>query len=138
MPERAVLRTGTDEARPRASLVLGLVILAFGCLAAAVLFFFNPGQHGFYPFCLFHRMTGLQCPGCGSLRALHQLLHGNVLEALRLNALLVLSFPLVSWLLARSAAPLFGLRVRPLCIRPAWVWTTFALVAIFGIARNLF
>ena len=58
---------------------IGLVLGAFALLGlAAVLFFFNPAQSGFYPFCVFHRTTGLLCPGCGSLRALHQLLHQRI------------------------------------------------------------
>jgi hypothetical protein len=122
--------------RPRANLYLGLLTIACACAVAAILYVFNPGQHGFYPSCLFHRMTSLQCPGCGSLRALHQLLHGNVLEALRLNALLVLALPIAGWLLTRAVAPLFGLHLKPLSVRSAWLWAGFALVVAFAILRN--
>ena len=59
--------------------------------SGAVLFFFNPAQHGFYPICLFHALTGLNCPGCGGTRAAYQLLHGHLLRALQDNALFVLS-----------------------------------------------
>lgn len=123
--------------RPGTNLSLGLLVLAAAALLAAILFFFNPGQHGFYPFCLFYRMTGLQCPGCGSLRALHQLLHGNILEALRLNALLTLSLPFFVWLTVRSLAPLFGFQPIRLTVKPGWLWTGLAIVAAFGILRNL-
>ena len=64
---------------------------------AAVLFFFNPSQFGFYPTCLFYKTTGLLCPGCGTLRATHQLLHGHIEAAFRFNALIVSSLPLVAW-----------------------------------------
>ena len=60
-------------------------------LAAGVLFCFDPNRYPFYPLCFFHRATGLLCPGCGSLRALHQLLHGNLATAFHFNALLVSS-----------------------------------------------
>src|SRR5690348_15182815 len=66
--------------------------------AAIFLFWFDPSQSALYPLCYFHRLTGLWCPGCGSLRALHQLLHGNLSAALHYNALLVLSLPLIAWL----------------------------------------
>ena len=103
-----------------------------------VLFLFNPAHYGFYPFCIFHKLTGLDCPGCGGLRALHQLTHGQILEAMRLNALLVLSLPVVAILAARfwwlqrqgRAASATG-------IRPVWIWLLLAMIIAFGILRNL-
>ncbi|HJO09189.1 MAG TPA: DUF2752 domain-containing protein [Verrucomicrobiota bacterium] len=52
---------------------------------AVALFFFDPAKHAFFPKCAFHVATGYSCPGCGSSRAIYQLTHGNVLEAVRLN-----------------------------------------------------
>ncbi len=57
----------------------------------AFVYSFNPSTHGFYPTCLFHQLTGLNCPGCGATRSLYALLHGNLSIALRDNALFVLS-----------------------------------------------
>jgi Protein of unknown function (DUF2752) len=106
-------------------------------VGAAVLFFFNPSESSFYPVCLFHSMTGLQCPGCGSLRAMHQLLHGHLAPAFRLNALLTVSLPLAGWFGLR------WLRVRtttapaPIIIRPLWLWCGFGVLVVFGVLRNL-
>ena len=57
-----------------AAIVLGATALGAG----AVVFFFNPSTHGFYPVCLFHALTGWNCPGCGGTRAAYALLHGNI------------------------------------------------------------
>ena len=62
----------------------------------AVLFFFDPATAGFYPPCLFKTMFGAPCPGCGSLRAMHQLLHGNVAAAWSLNPTLMIVGPLAA------------------------------------------
>lgn len=35
--------------------------------------------------CLFRTATGYSCPGCGAQRALHSLMHGHFLEAIRYN-----------------------------------------------------
>src|SRR5882724_8290263 len=70
--------------------------------ASLLLFFFEPGRYAFYPRCLFHQTTGLLCPGCGSLRAMHELLHGHVIAAVHLNALFVICIPPVCWVAARS------------------------------------
>ena len=61
-----------------------LVAVAF---AAGVLVRFPPTQYSFYPQCPVYRLLHLQCPGCGTTRALAALLHGHIIEALRLNAL---------------------------------------------------
>lgn len=69
---------------------LAVIFLAVAGLgAAAAVFFLNPATHHFYPVCQFHRLTGLNCPGCGMTRAVYALLHGEFLAALRDNALLV-------------------------------------------------
>jgi ABC-type spermidine/putrescine transport system permease subunit II len=52
-------------------------------------------QSPFYPPCLFKKLTGLNCPGCGSSRALHQLMHGNLLPALDYNILVVIFLPFI-------------------------------------------
>jgi hypothetical protein len=114
---------------------LGPVIFLLCCVAAIiVLFMFEPGLYPFYPRCLFHQTTGLLCPGCGSLRAVHQLLHGHVLDAFRLNALLMLAIPAATWILFRK---LLWPERRLLDFRPTWLWSALALGLLFGIARNL-
>src|SRR5580698_9026501 len=66
------------------------VLALTGVGVAAMVYFFNPSAYGFYPVCQFHRLTGLNCPGCGATRALYALLHGNFSTALRDNALFVI------------------------------------------------
>ena len=38
----------------------------------------NPYESGAFPSCIFYQATGWYCPGCGGLRATHELLHGDV------------------------------------------------------------
>jgi hypothetical protein len=71
-------------------------VLGFVLAAAAVLFFFDPATAGFYPPCLFSALFGRDCPGCGSLRALHQVLHGNLGTAWALNRPIFLAMPLAA------------------------------------------
>jgi hypothetical protein len=122
---------------PNVSFWLVVVFAVASLAGGAILFLFNPVEFGFYPICVFHQMTGLLCPGCGSLRALHQLLHGHFAAACHFNALLILSLPLLVW---------HGVRITirqmkhapPLApIRPRWVWWAFAVVLLFGVLRNL-
>ncbi len=127
-------RYGTNS-NPRAVLLLlGMLAASAG---AAVLFFFNPSQNGFYPFCLFHKATGLLCPGCGSLRATHQLLHGHVLAAVHCNALLVLALPVGAGFALKRFSDQRRSSPKPLVIRPLWLWCGFAVMVLFCVFRNL-
>jgi Protein of unknown function (DUF2752) len=81
----------------------------------------RPGS--IFPMCPIKALTGLDCPGCGGLRATHDLLHGNLLLALRDNAFLVVIGPLLLAVLAWQRH-----RGRPVKL-PRW-----AAVAAFGLA----
>src|SRR6266542_5319684 len=77
--------------------------LVWATLAATAiyLFIFEPGRSGFFPVCPFRALTGFACPGCGSTRGLHSLLHGHFAAAFTLNPLLVLSVPFLLYFLGR-------------------------------------
>jgi hypothetical protein len=111
---------------------LGAVIIA-----AALLFLFNPAQGGFYPVCIFHRSTGLLCPGCGSLRAMHQLLHGHVAAAMHFNVLLVFSLPMVGWFGGRFLIARFKQQPASINIPPAALWCGLVVLVLFGVMRNM-
>jgi len=72
------------------------ILLGAAAFVAAALFFFDPATAGFYPPCLFRSLFGFQCPGCGSLRAVHQLLHGNLGAAWALNRTVFVALPLAA------------------------------------------
>lgn len=121
-----------DTRNPK--LVLAAVI-AFG---AAVLYRWNPATAGFYPICPFFALTGWYCPGCGSLRALHQLLHGNLGTAFDLNPLLVIALPFVVWEIAARLRGRPGWRPLSSASMPAaWVRAMAVILIAFGFLRNL-
>ncbi|HEX4190440.1 MAG TPA: DUF2752 domain-containing protein [Marmoricola sp.] len=75
-------------------------------IASLALHLRDPHQHGAWGLCPFKAMTGLDCPGCGGLRAVNDLTHGQIGAAFHSNALFVGSIPLLAvlWLVwaARS------------------------------------
>ena len=105
----------------------GTAVLA----ALAVLYFFAPGEHRFYPQCVFHAVTGWACPGCGSLRAVHNLLHGELAMAFRFNPLLLVLGPLglAAWLI--RGEPAFT------AIPAKAIWGLLAVIVGFAVLRNL-
>jgi hypothetical protein len=111
-----------------------------GALAAgsAYLFVLDPAGSILYPPCIFHAMTGLHCPGCGTLRAMHQLLHLNIAAAFSLNPLALLSLPFLGYAFASYAV--YGMRGRRLpsvFVPPVLIWTLLAVILSFWILRNI-
>jgi len=112
-----------------------------GALAVAVglaLYRFDPAVTRLFPPCPFRALTGWQCPGCGTTRAVHALLHGDVGRALELNPLTTLGLPLLAvgalqelrrWCWGATPA---GLRL------PAWLIGALAGVLVgFAVLRNV-
>jgi hypothetical protein len=104
----------------------------------ALLFVADPATSGLFPPCPFHAVTGLHCPGCGTLRALHQLLHGNVPAALGLNPLAVILLPVIAcWLLFRLGQGMRGRSARAVILPAFWIWTLLGVIIAFWILRNV-
>lgn len=74
----------------RAHSLLGLLFLGCG-----VIYSFPPEEYHVYPLCPIYAATHLLCPGCGGTRALHQLLHLHLRQAMHLNALVTICAPIV-------------------------------------------
>jgi hypothetical protein len=101
--------------------------------ALVVLYRFDPSQGGF-PACPFRSITGLLCPGCGSQRAVHDLMHLQVGRAFHHNALLVLAIPA---LLFQWAWDAFAKPQRPLASHNLVVLAWALAIIGWGVVRNL-
>jgi len=114
------------------------IILALTVIGSLVfIFLFNPAQNSFYPVCQFHRLTGLNCPGCGMTRACYALLHGHFSAALRDNLLCILMLGAlvlrgvwfgVKWRRGKTNTEFFPAR---------FLWPLLAITLIFTVLRNL-
>ena len=117
--------------------IFSATALAGLAVVGTILFCFDPSDYGFYPICFFHQTTGLLCPGCGSLRAVHKLLHGNVSAAFRFNPLLILALPLFLWLGAVYALRTIREEQMRLALSAKWVWLMVGIVLAVSVWRNL-
>lgn len=115
-----------------------LGILVALCLALFVYFSYSPAQSTFFPRCPFLLLTGWKCAGCGSQRALHCLLHGEVAAAAGYNFLLVASLPYLALLFyaerVRTRRPNLYRRLT----RPVVIATCLVVVIGWWVGRNLF
>ena len=118
--------------------LVGPGLLGAGVLAAtAYTWAVDPYEPGHYPVCPTYALAGIYCPGCGMLRATHDLLHGDLAGALARNPL----SPLV--LVAIAALLVVWTRSRWRGSTTTWVpprWLPWALVTsfvLFTAARNV-
>lgn len=115
--------------------VVAALVVAGGALA---LYFFAPEQHTFYPRCWLYALTGWQCPGCGGLRAAHQLLHGHLAAAFRFNPLLIVLLPVLAlWALNGVLRWATGREVCGCFRQPVFGWAALGALVAFGILRNV-
>ncbi len=114
-----------------------IAVAAAAVFAAAYVYQVDPNTPGHYPTCPSLWLTGWYCPGCGSLRASHDLTHLDLAGAWGMNPALVLVAP---WLVWRWFAWLAAVRGRPIARRPAPAWALYglsALVVAYWVARNI-
>ncbi|MFN4161222.1 MULTISPECIES: DUF2752 domain-containing protein [unclassified Stenotrophomonas] len=89
-----------------------------------------------FPPCSFFAVTGYYCIGCGLTRALHALVHGDVLTALSMNPLAMVMLAIAPLVLgwALGWRPHWMQPLISLLMKPAF-WLT--LLPLYWIARNL-
>ncbi|WP_167616406.1 DUF2752 domain-containing protein [Maribellus sediminis] len=118
--------------------ILNIILLLLIVGVAVVFFVLDPNKHEIFPKCMFHSLTGAYCPGCGSQRALHSLLHLDIAGVISYNflflpaALLIVyhyAHPILNKVFNRKLPNLFYMKYTP--------WVIFTVVIVFWIFRNL-
>jgi hypothetical protein len=113
-------------------------IAFFFLISSMVLFRYNPAGSILFPPCPFHALTGLYCPGCGSLRAVHQLFHGNLESAFGLNPLMIILLPFMGYAFISYAMMIFGKQRSAIIPASAYLgWLMLIVIVLYGIFRNI-
>lgn len=111
-------------------------------LTAGILFFyvFDPETHSFFPRCPFLVATGYECPGCGSQRAIHRLLHADFRGAFAQNALMLFLVPyfLVGIYLAFGGGRKKCPRLEKILFGKRGAIGIVLFILVFWVWRNLF
>ena len=80
-------------------MTIAVLAAVVGVAGLVFLYLYNPQDISVFPRCPFYALTGYKCPGCGTLRAIHAMLHFQFAAAFRLNPLLFAAMPVVAWML---------------------------------------
>lgn len=109
---------------------VAVVAILFAMAVIAYLAVFDPTVMP-APQCPFRLITGLDCPGCGSQRAIHAIFHGNFLQAWNLNPALFFAIPLAG-LYAWQPKRLYNILYAR-----ATLWAIPAAIIAWWILRNV-
>ncbi|MBR5685278.1 MAG: DUF2752 domain-containing protein [Muribaculaceae bacterium] len=116
-------------------LVIAIALLLVFCF---IYYALDPSTSEVFPQCYFLSLTGYKCPGCGTQRAIHALLHGDVAGAFRYNALLVIAIPWIAFCLfvesRRTRNPRLYARFNPELLMLLFL----ALVLMWWLLRYIF
>ena len=117
--------------------MLPVVVLVAAASAAVVLYAVDPARCSLYPPCPFRTITRLNCPGCGSLRACHQLLRGNIVAAFKLNPFVVFSLPYLAYSLASYVSlKMRGQRLPGIGPNAPLIYGVLILILVYWAVRN--
>lgn len=82
-------------------------------------------------------LTGYQCPGCGSQRAIHALLHGNIVDAFKFNAGFIIGLLVIAiYLFAEMFKTHFN-RFYRILNSPTAIYSILAAIIAWWVLRNL-
>jgi len=115
------------------------VVLILLIVGLTVLFYLvEPTKNSLFPRCVFNSLTGYYCPGCGSQRALHHLLHLNISGVASNNFLFIPALLLIVYHYAyKLLNKKFDLRLPGLFYYKSTPWIVFGVILLFWILRNL-
>lgn len=114
---------------------IGLLIII---LIIAILYFYINPSSALFPKCPLYTTTGIYCPGCGSQRAFHDLLHLSFKEVighniLFLGGILVLAYHLTITLLNKY----FNSDIKNLLYSKNTPKIILVIVILFWVLRNI-
>lgn len=115
-------------------------LLALGILAGLtiIVYIYHPATPYKMMRCPFREITGLYCPGCGSVRAMTQLVQGNLLRAIRHNVFAVAFSPLLAWFILSNLKLVITGSGLPFPSLPSRaIWGLLILLLLFAVLRNL-
>jgi hypothetical protein len=114
------------------------IILISLPLFITLVYTFDPSSTKYFPLCPFKALTGLYCPGCGSLRALNKMLHTDIHAAFNLNPLMVLMLPWFFWqLLRKTILPYRSTSTGFHVLHLNEGWVMFTMIIFYWLFRNI-
>jgi hypothetical protein len=138
----AVAIPARSDTRSRRRRMVAPVAALVGTVAGlAYLAAVDPNEPGHYPLCPTQAIFGVDCPGCGVMRGMHDLVTGDVRGALDHNLLLVVMVPLVivlwvRWVRRAWRGETEAVTRAQLQRRNSLLLLSLVAILVFGVVRN--
>lgn len=102
------------------------------CISAVIIYLivFDPTEVP-APRCMFKLITSLECPGCGTQRAIHALFHGHIAQAWNFNPALFFAVPLIA-LYIKSPQ-----KINRTIHSARFIYCLVGIIILYWIIRNL-
>lgn len=104
---------------------------------ALVYYFFDPADAVWMPKCLWRLTTGTDCPGCGSQRMAHALMHGDIAGAWRANAYALCMVPVTVFLIYMEFTRTRHPRLYRVSHTPIAIYLIAISILLWWLIRNL-
>jgi hypothetical protein len=140
--EREVAMAERVDTRSRGRrLVAPLLTAGITAGALGYLFAVDPNEPGHYPLCPTKALFGIDCPGCGCMRGLYSLTHGDLAGAANHNVLLLVFIPIaivlwIRWVMRAWRGVTPAVSVRSLRLRNRTMIVVLVAILAFGVVRN--
>lgn len=124
------------ESPEREFFIIGLYI-PFVLSAIAILYFLLLQNYEQYFECLFWKIWGIYCPGCGGTRAIKALLKGQFLLALWYHPFVIYCFGIYIAFMGSNSIYLLGFKKkRGMTYRNCYIWLGITIVVLNFIIKN--
>lgn len=124
----------------RLSVVMGIFVVVLYIFYSLGRFYYHNGDSVMQklPPCILHSATGLKCPSCGLQRACFYLVHGEMIEAMKQNPIVVIAFGIAVITFFKSLF-LYAYKgeFNLPQIKDSHVYILTITIIVFTIARNI-
>lgn len=116
-----------------------IIILLIIINILGIIYLYLNKNYGFYIPCIFRKITGLYCPGCGATRSIIALLKGNIKASFSYNPLFFLMLPfLIFSIIYQCYIYIENKKDNIINKIPNTIWIIIIIILIiFGILRNI-
>jgi hypothetical protein len=125
-----------NAARKRA--VRTFVLVSLAAVAGVLLLKFFPyTRYHFYPVCPWYALTHTYCPGCGTLRGIDHMLHGDIFGLFKSNKIGMLFMPILLWeYIQIGVQGIAGYRLPELTLSKIELYILVVLIIAYWVTRN--
>ncbi|PCE64889.1 hypothetical protein B7P33_06920 [Sediminicola luteus] len=117
------------------SYLIGVLLI----IVVPLYFYADPADFdGWFPKCPVYQATGIYCAGCGSQRAIHDLLHFRIVDSISHNVLIIPAFLIILYHYYQKFQEKRNGSPKPnFLYHPKAPMIIFVIIMVFMILRNI-